>query len=156
MAPEKSSPLDIAASAASADSDLLRGTPCWSTTARRTVRSPRSRIRAETSSAALACQSVKSRCRATKPGWPTPAALNSSCVLTGPLLSHVVEQRHGKIVGLDVGQGQEGLRTLHAGNLEDRGQQQAAQVRMVADPEPDQEVEPAGDHAHVLGLGQLP
>jgi hypothetical protein len=46
------------ASAASADSDLLRGIPCWSTTTKRTVRRPSSLIRAETTSAALACWSV--------------------------------------------------------------------------------------------------
>ena len=63
------------ASAASADSDLLRGMPCWSTTTNRTVRRPSSLIRAATSSAALACRSSNRPCRAMKPGWPTPAAV---------------------------------------------------------------------------------
>ncbi len=72
MAPEKSSPFDIAATAAPGDSDLLRGTPCWSTTVSRTVRSPSSAIRLATASAAAARSDVYRPWRATKPGCPTP------------------------------------------------------------------------------------
>src|SRR6266851_719523 len=39
MAPEKSRPFVIAAMATSGESALPRGTPCWSTTINRTVRS---------------------------------------------------------------------------------------------------------------------
>ena len=35
-------------------------------------------------------------------------------------------------------------------------EQQLAQVRVIPDPEPDQQVQAARDHAHVLGLGQRP
>ena len=77
MAPEKSSPSDSAAMAASGDIILPRGMPCWSTTASRTVRRPSSRIRAVTSSAAPArpdpaSPDPASPYRATNPGCPTP------------------------------------------------------------------------------------
>src|SRR5215469_13920538 len=72
MAPEKSSPFDIAAIAASGDSDLARGTPCWSTTASRTVRSLVARIRSATSRALAAASWDISPCLATNPVCPTP------------------------------------------------------------------------------------
>src|SRR5580693_2852469 len=72
MAPEKSRPSDMAAMAASGDSILPRGTPCWSTTASRTVRSPSERIRDITSCARASRSGEASPCRPTNPGCPTP------------------------------------------------------------------------------------
>jgi hypothetical protein len=77
MAPEKSSPSDIAATAASGDIILPRGMPCWSTTTSRTVRRPGSRIRAVTSLTAAArpgpaSPDSVSPYRLTNPGCPTP------------------------------------------------------------------------------------
>src|ERR1700733_10655559 len=72
MAPEKSSPSDKAAIAASCDSILPRGTPCWSTTASRTVRSPADRIESATSRARASRSGVARLCRPTNPGCPTP------------------------------------------------------------------------------------
>src|SRR5215469_17134331 len=72
IAPEKSSPFDIAAIAASGDSDLARGTPCWSTTASRTVRSLVARIRSATSRALAVASWDISPCLATNPVCPTP------------------------------------------------------------------------------------
>src|SRR5580704_9605365 len=72
IAPEKSSPSDMAAMAASGDSILPRGTPCWSTTASRTVRKRSSRMRAITSCARASRSGEASPCRPTNPGCPTP------------------------------------------------------------------------------------
>src|SRR6516165_8451102 len=66
--------------ATSGASDLLRGWPCWSTTVRRTVRSPRSRIRLATALAAAACSGVYRPCRSTNPAWPTPVTPDRSGV----------------------------------------------------------------------------
>src|ERR1700678_3020664 len=167
MAPEKSRPFDMAAIATSGESDLLRGTPCWSTTTSRTVLRPSSRMRAATSSAAAACSLLYRPCRAMKPCWPTPLISCGGVVLTGlrlrsgagrgaSLLDYVLEQRGAEVVWLDVGERQERLGPLHAGDLEDLGEQQLTQVSVVADAQPDDEVEAAGDHAHGLGFRQLP
>jgi len=72
MAPEKSAPLPIAAIAASAERNLVRGTPCWSTSTTRTVRNSLSRISAATLLAASSCSSVCSPCLATNPAMPMP------------------------------------------------------------------------------------
>src|SRR6185437_5133268 len=145
MAPEKSRPLDMAAIATSGESDLLRGTPCWSTTVSRTVRRPSSRIRAATSSAAAACSPLYRPCLAMKPCWPTPLTpcgglvmpmewgLRSGAGRGAALLDHLLKQRGGEVVRLHVCERQERLRALHTGDLEDLGEQQLPQVRMVAD-----------------------
>src|ERR1700723_2234827 len=156
----------MAAVATSAESDLLRGRPCWSTTTSRTVLRPSSRMRAATSSAAAACSALYRPCRATKPCWPTPLIpCEGLVVLTGlslrssagrvALLDHVLEQRGGEVVRVDVGDGQERLGPLHAGDLEDLRQQELAQMGVVADPQPHQQVEAAGHDAHRLGLRQV-
>src|SRR5580658_3141534 len=62
----------MAAIAASGDSILPRGTPCWSTTASRTVRSPADRIESATSRARASRSGVARPCRPTNPGCPTP------------------------------------------------------------------------------------
>src|ERR1051326_1478497 len=62
----------MAAMAASGDSILPRGTPCWSTTASRTVRSPADRIAAATSCTRASRSGEASPCRPTNPGCPTP------------------------------------------------------------------------------------
>src|ERR1700761_5012879 len=157
----------MAAIATSGESDLLRGTPCWSTTISRTVRRSTSRIRAAPSSAAAACSPLYRPCRAMNPCWPTPlipcggvvvptVSLRSGAGRGSALLDHVLEQRGGEVVWLDVGERQERLGALHAGDLEDLGEQQLAQMRVVADAQTDEQVEAAGDDAHGLGLRQLP
>ena len=70
MAPEKSEPFRIAEIAASPDMCFVRGTPCWSTTMIRTVRSPASAIRAATSVAAARCSSRVQPVRLDEPGRP--------------------------------------------------------------------------------------
>src|SRR5580692_7211505 len=157
----------MAAIATSAESDLLRGTPCWSTTTSRTVLRPSSRMRAATSSAAAACSALYRPCRATKPCWPTPLipcegllvptglSLRSGTGRGVALLDHVLEQRGGEVFWVDVGDRQERLGALHAGDLEDLGQQELAQMGVVADPQPHEQVEAAGHDAHGLGLRQL-
>src|SRR6266702_8628190 len=153
----------MAAIAASGEMDLLRGTPCWSTTTRRTVRRPISLIRAATSVVAAACSSLSRPCRATKPGTPTPALSGRSSgivVLTSKpsnrvcdhlgrspgsvLFPQLIQQPGGEVVWLHVGQGQEGLGALHPWDLEDPGEQQVPQMGVVADAQPDQQVECAG------------
>src|ERR1700691_660621 len=146
----------MAAIATSGESDLLRGTPCWSTTTSRTVRSPSWPIRALTWSARAACSPLYRPCRAMKPCSPTPLtpcggvlmpielSLRSSAGRGAALLDHVLKQRGAEIVGLDVGERQERLGPLHASDLEDLGEQQLAQVRVVADAQPDAQVEAAG------------
>src|SRR5215467_6400521 len=81
-------------------------------------------------------------------GLAAPGLVAGSAPLAGlAQLAHLVEQGFREVTGLDVGERQEGLRALDAGNLEDRAQQQLAQVRVVAHAQPYQQVEAAGDHA---------
>src|ERR1700730_6521273 len=157
----------MAAIATSAESDLLRSTPCWSTTISRTVLRPSSRMRAATSSAAAACSALYRPYLAMKPCWPTPSipceglvvptglSLRSGAGRGAALRDHGVKQDGGEVVRVDVGDGQERLGPLHAGDLEDLGEQQLAQMGVVADPQPDEQVEAAGHDAHGLGLRQL-
>src|SRR5215472_16884809 len=195
----------MAAMATSGASDLLRGWPCWSTTVRRTVRSPRSRIWLATACAAAACSGVYRLCRSTNPAWPTPVTPDrsgmglpiiwlasdqavpcarrgpcQSCSLpgpagpgddprtpagprprsfvTGPCLALAHDLQHGgsEVVGFDVGEREERLGPLHAVDLENLGEQEFAQVRVIPDAQPDQQVTAAGHDAHVLGLRHRP
>src|SRR5215467_6313031 len=223
----------MAAMATSGASDLLRGWPCWSTTVRRTVRSPRSRIWLATACAAAACSGVYRPCRSTNPAWPTPVTPDrsgmglpiiwlasdqavpcaprgpcQSCSLPGlagrgrqaapgPLsagrggkpprnppsagpggrppgtsgwpkapflrhgaltfaLAHDLQHGDSEVFGFDVGEREERLGPLHAVDLENLGEQEFAQVRVIPDAQPDQQVQAAGHDAHVLGLRHRP
>jgi hypothetical protein len=98
---------------------------------------------------------VSRPCLATKPGWPTPASPPRASDARASDPRHLVQQRDREVLRLGVGERQERLGPLHARDLEDVGQQQIPQVGVVAHAQPDQQVKAAGDHAHVLGLGQF-
>ena len=72
------------------------------------------------------------------------------------LADHDIEQPGGEVIRLHVGERKERLGPLHAVDLEDLGKQQFPQVRVIPDSQPDQQVQAAGDDAHVLGLGDGP
>ena len=71
-------------------------------------------------------------------------------------LAHDLQHRGGEVVGFDVGERQERLGPLHAVDLEDLCEQQFAQVRVIPDAQPDEQVKAAGHDAHVLGLWHRP
>src|SRR5215471_8002156 len=132
---------------------LPRGMPCWSTK----PLWPTPSTACWLALLPIRLSSDRKDVRETGAGTaePRPVAL-SGLLRLSPLPAHLVQHAGGEVSRLHIGQGQERLGPLHSVDLEDLAEQQLTQVRVVPDPEPDQQVEAAGDHAHRLGLGQRP